>query len=90
MTVGHNSIKAYRKVRVYYHRAHVNYVFNRSTYVYNTVKAFFNKIYSQVKEKGEWQGWSFYMARGKKGRVYVLVNPRLGLELRTQPQEWRR
>lgn len=79
----------YLPVPVYYHRAQVSFVDKDSTYIYNTVRAWFNSMRATLqgrptKAKLKLKGWELYEGRNKQGRyVYKLFNPGLGVEVYT-------
>nr|WP_010963184.1 HTH domain-containing protein [Pyrococcus sp. JT1]AAK73821.1 putative Rep protein [Pyrococcus sp. JT1] len=81
----------YLSVPVYYHRAQVAFIDTESTYIYNTVRAWFNSMrlvllggeprnLKQLKLKG-WDLWEGY--NKQKRYVYKLFNPGLGIEVYT-------
>ena len=99
MGIGHNGINKYRSqgqylpVPIYRHRAQVTFVDNDSTYIYNTVRAWFNSMRAAlqgrpVKAKlGNLKDWQLYEGHhrtgGKIKYVYQLVNNRLGVTVYT-------
>lgn len=95
MEIEQNGINKYRSkgiylpVPVYYHRAQVSFVDTQSTYIYNTVRAWFNSMRAailgaDVKANVKTKGWELWEGYNKKKRyVYKLFNSSLGIEVYT-------
>lgn len=72
--------RSYRPVPCYYHRAQVTFIDPDSTYIYNTIRAWFNSMRAALqgrptRAKLKLKGWDLWEGYNKQKRyVYQLFN----------------